>query len=197
VGTAALLAGVGALDAELEDLAERLQRITVQLRTGWAGSGTGVIWRQDGLVISNAHVARGRSLVVELWDGREFEAHLRWRDPRRDLAVLAIPARGLSSAVPADLEAVRPGELVVALGHPFGVINALSLGVVHGPPLQTTRIHWLRADIQLAPGNSGGPLANAMGQVIGINTFVSGGLAYAIPSNVVQCFLTETGERAA
>ena len=193
----ALLSASGALAAELGAVVERLRAITVQVRTGRIGAGTGVIWRQDGLIVSNAHVVRGYPLVVELGDGRAFDARLRWRDPGRDLAVLAIPASGLPSAVPADREALRAGELVLALGHPFGLTNALSFGVVHGATLDGSGGKWIRADIQLDPGNSGGPLANAAGEVIGINTLVAGGLAYAIPSSVVQRFLMETGERAA
>ena len=182
------------LDSELAAAADRLRHITVEVRTGDAGTGTGVIWRPDGLIVSNAHVARAYPLVVELWDGRRLEARLRWRDPRRDLALLTVSARGLSAAVPAELDTLRPGELVLALGHPFG-LGALSLGVLH--TAAGARARWVQADIRLAPGNSGGPLANAAGEVIGINTLVAGALAYAIPSSVVERFLIETGERAA
>jgi serine protease Do len=196
VVTNALFSRSGDLDAELEALAERLRRITVQV-TSRLGEGSGIIWNPNGLVVSNAHVARSSSLAIELWDGRVFDAHLRWRDPRRDLAVLAIPATGLAAAVPGDVAPLRPGEIVVALGHPLGLVNALSLGVVHQPPTDRLRNRWIRADIRLAPGNSGGPLANTAGEVIGLNTLVAGGLAYAIPVTAVERFLRETGERAA
>lgn len=187
----------GDLGAELEGLAEGLRRITVQVRTTSLGAGCGVIWRRDGLIISNAHVARGNPVTVELWDGRVFDARLRWRDPHRDLAVLAIPATGLAAAIPGDVGALRPGEIVLALGHPFGLVNALSLGVVHELTSHATRNRWIRADIKLAPGNSGGPLVNAAGQVIGLNTLIVGGLAHAIPVTTVQGFLAEAGELAA
>jgi serine protease Do len=182
------------LESELENVAARLRRITVQVRTGDTGTGTGVIWRQDGLIVTNAHVAYRASLGVELWDGRWLDARLRWRDPRRDLALLTVAAGGLPAAQPAEMHLLRPGELVLALGHPLG-FSALSIGVLH--TRTRTRARWVQADIRLAPGNSGGPLANAMGEVIGINTLVAGGLAYAIPSPVVERFLIETGERAA
>jgi serine protease Do len=195
--TPTMVQAPGGFAAELEALADRLRRITVQVRIHRLGEGSGVIWSRSGLVVSNAHVARARSLEIELWDGRVFEGRVRWRDPRRDLALLAIPPIGLPEAVPGDVGALRPGEIVLALGHPLGLANALSLGVVHGLATGPGRNRWIRADIRLAPGNSGGPLANVAGEVIGLNTLVAGGLAHAIPVWMVQRFLDETGEQAA
>lgn len=195
--TGAMFARLGDLAAELQAVAERLRRITVQVRTDRRGDGCGVLWSPDGLVVTNAHVARSNSLLVELWDGRQFGAQLRWRDPHRDLALLAVPATGLPAAAVGDVRALRPGEIVVALGHPFGLVNALSLGVVHDWTRDRAPDRWIRADIRLAPGNSGGPLANTAGEVIGLNTLIAGGLAHAVPATTVQRFLHETGERAA
>lgn len=191
------VASTGALDSDLEAVADRLRRITVQVRTHPWGEGSGVIWSRHGLVVSNAHVARSSSMEIELWDGRVLGARLRWRDARRDLALLSIPAGDLPEAVPGDQRTLRPGEIVLALGHPFGVANALSLGVVHRLGTGDAGSGWIRADIRLAPGNSGGPLANSAGEVIGLNTLVMGGLAHAIPVTVVQRFLNETGALAA
>jgi serine protease Do len=196
MGTA-MFPTLGGFDAELKGAAERLRNITVQVRTPGRGEGSGVIWSRSGLVVSNAHVARSSPLEIELWDGRVFEGLVRWRDPHRDLALLAIPATGLPVAVPGDVRMIQPGEIVLALGHPFGLVNALSLGVIHGLATGPGRNRWIRADIRLAPGNSGGPLANVAGEVIGLNTLVAGGLAHAIPVSVVQRFLAETGEQAA
>jgi serine protease Do len=195
--TTAVLEGLGGFEAELKAAAEGLRRITVQARTYRMGEGSGVIWSRSGLVVSNAHVARASSVEIELWDGRVVEGRVRRRDPRRDLALITIPATGLPEAIPGDATALRPGELVLALGHPFGLANALALGVVHGVGGAPGRTRWIRADIRLAPGNSGGPLANVAGEVIGLNTLVAGGLAHAIPVSVVQRFLDETGELAA
>jgi serine protease Do len=197
MATSAMFHTLGGFDAELKSAAEGLRRITVQVRTPGMGEGSGVIWSRSGLVVSNAHVARGSRLEIELWDGRVFEGRVRWRDPRRDLALLTIPATGLPVAVPGDIGALQPGEIVLAVGHPFGLVNALSLGVIHGLATGPGRNRWIRADIRLAPGNSGGPLANVAGEVIGLNTLVAGGLAHAIPVSAVQRFLDETGEQAA
>jgi serine protease Do len=195
--TPSVLQGLGGFEAEVKAAAEQLRRITVQVRTHRVGEGSGVIWNRSGLIVSNAHVARAGSLEIELWDGRVLDGRVRWRDPRRDLALIAIPAAGLPEAVQGDASSLRPGEIVLALGHPFGLPHALALGVVHSVAAGPRRTRWIRADIRLAPGNSGGPLANVAGEVIGLNTLVAGGLAHAIPVSVVQRFLDETGEQAA
>jgi serine protease Do len=176
------------------EVAERLRRSTVQVsgERSRPGSGSGVIWTADGVIITNAHVARGDRARVELWDGREFEAELTSRDARRDLAALRIPERDLPAAIAGDSSALRPGELVLAVGNPLGFIGALTTGVVHalGPMRGLGRLPWVQAAVRLAPGNSGGPLANARGQVIGVNTMITaGGVALAIPSNAVADFL--------
>jgi serine protease Do len=151
-----------------------------------------VLWDPHGLIITNAHVASGKHMQVQLWDGREFDAVISSRDPRLDLAALGIEASGLPAAVAADSSKVRPGELAIAIGNPLGFVGALTTGVVHavGPLRRFGPRPWIQADVRLAPGNSGGPLADAHGRVIGINTMVAGRLALAIPSNTVQQFLT-------
>jgi len=175
------------------EVAERLRRSTVQVQAGGErGGGSGVIWSQDGLIVTNAHVARSDRARVELWDGRAFDAQVTARNPRRDLASLRIPARALPAAIAGDSSALRPGELVVAVGNPLGFIGALTTGVVHalGPLDGLGRQVWVQAAVRLAPGNSGGPLADAQGRVIGLNTMIAaGGLALAIPSNAVADFL--------
>jgi serine protease Do len=178
------------------EIAERLRRSTVQVFSGRGGrergGGSGVVWRADGAVLTNAHVARADAAEVELWNGDRFEARTVSRDTRRDLALLRIAANGLQPAVTGDSSVVRPGEFVLAIGSPLGFAGAISRGVVHstgaieGMGKQT----WIRAGVQLAPGNSGGPLANARGEVIGINTAIYHGLGLAIPSNAAGAFLS-------
>jgi serine protease Do len=168
------------------EIAERLRRSTVQIAPGGRGGGlgSGIIWSSNGLIVTNAHVARADVAEAELWDGRRFPARLLVRDPWRDLAVLRILAGDLPAAPIGDSDAVRPGELVIAVGNPLGFKGALSSGVVHscGPIRGMGRQRWIRAGVQLAPGNSGGPLADARGEVIGINTAVVNGLGIAAPS---------------
>ena len=173
------------------EIAEKLRRSTVLVFAGARGNGSGVIWSADGAIITNAHVARASQIRVQLWDGREFDAALVSRDTRRDLAELRISAANLPAASPADSSQVRPGELAIAIGNPLGFVGALTTGVVHavGPLRRLGSEPWVQADVRLAPGNSGGPLADAHGRVIGINTMVAGSLALAVPSNAVTNFL--------
>lgn len=182
------------------EVAERLRRSTVSVMSGRDGSGSGVIWNRDGLIVTNAHVARSqRNLGVTLWDGRKYPARLLASDVRRDVATLKIEAPDLDAAGPLDSARLRPGELVVAIGNPLGFSGALSTGTVHAVGavrgLGTQR--WVQANVRLAPGNSGGPLADAHGRVAGINTMVvSGGLGLAVPSEAITRFI-EHGPDAA
>jgi len=176
------------------EVAEQLRRSTVHVQSpgGRQGSGSGVIWSKDGVIITNAHVARDTRAKVALWDGSAHDATLLSRDTRRDLASLKIDASGLPAVTPGDSSALRIGELVIAVGNPLGFIGALTTGVVHSLP---NRQRWVAADVRLAPGNSGGPLADAQGRVIGINTMIAGGLALAVPSNAVGEFLGRNVEQ--
>jgi serine protease Do len=174
------------------EIAEQLRRSTVLVHAGGRGAGSGVIWSSDGVVVTNAHVVHSSRVSIQLWDGREFEAAIGSRDPRRDLAQLRIDAADLPAAAAADSSELRPGELAIAIGNPLGFVGALATGVIHavGPLRGLGRQEWVQADVRLAPGNSGGPLANAHGRVVGINTMVAGRLALAIPSNAVCDFLS-------
>ncbi len=180
------------------EIAEQLRRSTVLIHAGGRGSGSGVIWSSEGVILTNAHVVHGSNASVQLWDGREFNATVTARDPRRDLAMLRIGATSLPAALPADSSQLRPGELAIAIGNPLGFVGALSTGVIHaiGPLRALGSQTWVQANVRLAPGNSGGPLADARGHVIGVNAMVFGRLALAIPSNAVSDFLA-VGPRSA
>ena len=173
------------------EIAEQLRRSTVLVHARGRGSGSGVIWSSDGTIVTNAHVARGSTAGIQLWDGREFEAEVRARDPRRDLAALHIKADSLTAATVGDSRRLRPGEVAIAIGNPMGFVGALTTGVIPavGPLGGLGTQTWVQASVRLAPGNSGGPLAEASGRVIGINSIVAGRLALAIPSNTVCDFL--------
>lgn len=178
------------LQAELSELVESLRRVTVRVRNGSASNGSGVVWSEDGLVVTNAHVVPAPRVTVELDGGRVLPARVVRRDPGRDLCALRVNATGLPAAVPGDARAARPGDLVVALGHPFGLGPALSVGVLHAAPSETGAAgRWIRADLRLAPGNSGGPLADVRGRVLGLNAMIVRGLAFAVPSAAVARFL--------
>jgi serine protease Do len=174
------------------EIAEHLRRSTVLIDSGGRGAGSGVIWSSDGLVVTNAHVVRGSRVNVQLWDGREYEAAIGSRDTGRDLAQIRIDAADLQAAPAADSSKLRPGELAIAIGNPMGFVGALATGVIHavGPLRGLGPRTWVQADVRLAPGNSGGPLADAHGRIVGINTMVAGRLALAIPSNTVRDFLS-------
>jgi serine protease Do len=175
----------------LGEVAERMRRYTVLVQPGGRGSGSGVVWSSDGTIVTNAHVARGSRVAVTLWDGREFAAQVTARDSRCDLAALGIRASDLPVAPVANSSHVRPGEVAIAIGNPLGFLGAMTMGIVHavGPLRGLGSRAWVQADVRLAPGNSGGPLADVHGRVIGINTMVAGRLALAIPSNEVARFL--------
>jgi serine protease Do len=174
------------------EVVEKLRRSTVHVRAHRNGSGSGVIWSQDGQIITNAHVlegARGSGKVeVELWDGRRAPGSIVKADRRRDVAVLEVEASGLPAAACGDSNALRVGELVIAVGNPFGFSGAASTGVVHNLN-GGFEDRWVVSQLRLAPGNSGGPLGNAHGEVVGINTMIAGGLAFSIPSQDVAAFL--------
>ncbi|HZQ56150.1 MAG TPA: trypsin-like peptidase domain-containing protein [Bryobacteraceae bacterium] len=176
-------------------IVEALRRSTVQIQSGNTreqGSGSGVVL-PDTQVVTNAHVLRDKQAIVESWEGRRLTARLVRIDRRRDLALLHVPALDAPPVVLGDSDQLRVGSPVVAVGNPLGFIGAVSSGIVHaiGPAVELGGLSWIQADIRLAPGNSGGLLADFQGHMIGINTMVLGnGLALAVPSRAVQRFLT-------
>jgi serine protease Do len=181
----------------LGEVVERVRRVTVVVRPGGRrGNGSGLLWGSDGVVVTNAHVAQGRTAEVTLWDGREFRGEVMHRDPRRDLAALRIPAKDVPSLEARDTALVRPGEMAIAVGNPLGFVGALTTGVIHavGPLPGLGKLKWVQSDVRLAPGNSGGPLADVQGRILGINTMVAGRLALAIPSNDITRFLMGDSE---
>jgi serine protease Do len=174
------------------EVAERLRRSTVHISSGGRGHGSGIIIKSDGTIVTNEHVARFGRLGVTLWDGRSFPAQIAARDPLRDLAMLRLAVSDLPAAALGDSSQLRVGELVIAIGNPLGFMGALTAGVVHavGPLPGLGPRKWIQAGVRLAPGNSGGPLADASGNVVGVNTMVAGRLGLAVPSNEVRRLLS-------
>lgn len=173
---------------DLAAVAAALNHSTVQVKSRGFGVGSGVIWNPS-LIITNSHVVRGSRATVELADGRVFDAVCSSRDQNRDLAALKVTATDLPAATIGDSDNLRVGELVLAVGNPLGFVGAVTTGIIYAIATKDTLSRWVQADIRLAPGNSGGPLADAQGRVIGINSVIAGGLALAVPSNAVERFL--------
>src|SRR5918998_3589111 len=169
----------------------RAQESVVQVRARGRGVGAGVIWDKEGLVLTNHHIVAGRrrgtKAAVVLRDGREFGAEVVKRGRDLDLALLRVEdgPGDLPSAPVGDSDELRVGGLVYAIGHPWGRRGAVTagivsgLGVVRGPG---GRARYIQSDVALAPGNSGGPLLNARGEVVGINSMIFGRLALSVPS---------------
>ena len=165
------------------------------------GAGSGFIWDDSGLIVTNYHVvARANKLTVTLSDQREFEAQVVGLAPERDLAVLRLtdPPEGLVELPLGDSSELSVGRKVLAIGNPFGLDTTLTVGVVSalGREIQSPSGRKIRGVIQtdaaINPGNSGGPLLNSLGQLIGVNTAIyspsgaSAGIGFAIPVNTVR-----------
>ena len=154
--------------------------------------GSGVIIEADGLIITNYHVvARSDVIVVTLADGRRFNAKLVGADAATDLAVLKIEVQGLPAATWGDSDTIEVGEMVWAIGNPFGLDRTLTYGIVSAVGrrgvLENPLQEFLQTDAAINPGNSGGPLVDVHGRVMGITTAIVGkdytGIGFAIPSN--------------
>ena len=169
------------------------------------GLGSGVITRSDGVILTNAHVVDGASEVtVTLPDGRTFTGKVLGGDPLTDVAVVKVVASRLPVAPLGDSDKVRPGETAIAIGNPLGLDNTVTAGIISA--VQRTnavgegqRVPYIQTDAAVNPGNSGGPLINDRGEVIGINTAIrqapGAGLSFAIPINVARKIAAQILER--
>jgi S1-C subfamily serine protease len=186
------------LNADMAGMVDRVHRSLVQVRNGRHGAGAGTIWHERGLIITNAHVVGRGPVRVELPNGSTLPAQIMASDPDRDLAALRVEAAGLPIIQLADSRAVRPGQWVTALGHPWGVQGAATSGVVIGmgkewPEMPRARHDWLVVGLHMRPGHSGGPLVDVRGRLLGINTMINGpDVGLAIPVHVVVDFLKQS-----
>ncbi len=184
----------------MADLVARVRPSVVQILVHGRGHGAGVVWSSDGGIITNHHVVgdANRPVEAQLHDGRRLSAEVVRRHPSADLALLQAPAGALPPAEVGDSESLRVGELVFAIGHPWGMPGVVTAGIVCGLGQVPVRwgggpVDYIRSDVRLAPGNSGGPLIDAAGRVVGINSMIFGGdLSVAIPSAIVRRWLAQS-----
>jgi serine protease Do len=178
---------------DLAGLAAALRRVTVEVIDDGRALGSGVLW-PAGYVVTNAHVVRTPRATLQLVDGRRLPGLVIARDRTADLALIRTAGAGIPAATPAGCDAARVGALVVAVGHPLGVRGALTAGIIHAiGPVVPGGESWIQADLRLAPGNSGGPLADATGRLVGLNAQMAGSLALSIPMTRVMAFVRATG----
>lgn len=192
------------MTSALIKLIKHVQRSLVMVHNGRHGVGTGIHWRMGGYILTNQHVVgRKKRVRLTMEDGSETPARVIERDPAMDLVLLQAKIPQIPTALIADSRGVKVGQMVLAVGHPWGQRGVVTAGIISGLGSANTRrkdqeIPIIRSDVTLAPGNSGGPLVNTAGGVIGINTMIVGGdLGVAIPSHVAEGFVTRVlGERA-
>ncbi len=183
---------------ELESIARHLRASTVKVQRRRSGGGSGVIWRSSGLIVTNAHVTPTTRATVKLADGSVLTGTVTARDYEHDLAALWVEAHGLPAVTVGDSDALLVGQLVLAIGNPRQAVGALRIGIVHafGRAAAASGRRWVEADIDLPPGYSGGPLSDAAGLVVGINSMAArDGRGFAVPSKTVEAFLKSLPQR--
>ena len=183
----------GTFTQVIHELVQQVLPSLVVVRGRRFGAGSGIVWDADGLILTNNHVVGRHTPIVLLQDDGEYESRLIARDPDVDLALLSIEATGLTPLRPASVPP-RVGEMVFAFGHPWGQRNTVTRGIVSALVAAQNRrgdkLPIVRSDAPLAPGNSGGPLVNAAGEVVGINAMIVGGdQSVSIAVSVVNEFV--------
>ena len=191
-----------AFSAALTAIFDRVKPSVVQVHTEGRGGGTGIIWHQDGRILTNNHVVARDDAKVQilLSDGRTLPARVLYRNQQLDLALLKAEGDALQPLLAGDSTQLRVGEWVFALGHPWGQRWVLTAGVVSAVSTiklaENLSTRYIKSDVGLAPGNSGGPLLDADGNFIGINAMIFGGdLAVSIPSEVVNKWLANLPQK--
>ena len=185
----------GTFTQVIDDLVQQVMPSLVIVRGHRYGTGAGIVWDANGLILTNNHVVGRRTPIVILQNDGEYESRLLARDPDVDLVLLKIEATDLTPLKPVSVSP-RVGEMVFAFGHPWGQRNTVTRGIVSALTFVQNRrgdkLPIVRSDVPLAPGNSGGPLVNASGDVIGINAMIVGGdQSVSIAASVANDFITK------
>ena len=180
------------IESELATISRNLKNITVEIAHR-LGGGSGVIWRDDGLIVTNSHVVGDKSVDVRLEDRKIVKGEVIARNRSLDLAVIEVNEKQLPTPKIGNSRFLQQGEVVLAMGSPYGFGGTMSAGVIHSLN-KKDNLSAIAADIRLAPGNSGGVLANVCGEVIGINTAIYQNMALAIPSHLVTDWLKSIGK---
>lgn len=182
---------------------QQIQQSLVQIVSDEGSMGAGIIWKSDGIIITNAHVVMGRNQVrdlqVVLQDGEPYDAQIVVADETLDIAVLSISANDLPVVKVGSSAKLVVGQWLMAIGHPWGILDAITAGVVIGTGNKLPEIgdkrDWIAVDMKMRPGHSGGALFNQDGEVVGINTMIQGPeVSFAVPIDVVKQFLKNTIE---
>ena len=173
------------------------QQSVVQVRTGRNGAGSGVIIHRDGLIVTNAHVVRRRKPAIILANGQQVDGKILAVDEANDLAAISVKIEPVPALELGDSRRLRPGSLVVSVGHPWGVIGAATAGMVIsiGHPIEPLPYagELIQAGLRMRPGHSGGPMLDANGELVGINTMIAGpNVGLAVPATTVARFLRES-----
>lgn len=188
------------LNDGMADIVGQVYQTLVQIHNGQRGIGAGTIWHEQGMIITNAHVVQGRGrskhLSVSLPDDREFDAQILAVDEERDIAALYVDATDLPTIELGNSRELKAGEWVFAIGHPWGVKNAVTSGVVIGlnapPDMPFRHDDWIALSLHMRPGHSGGPLVDSAGRLVGMNTLITGpDVGYAVPVHRIKSFLKE------
>lgn len=185
------------LNGDMSALVANVRRSLVQISNGRGGAGAGTIWHADGLIITNAHVIAGHNaLKITLPDGRTLPARVLASDSNCDLAALAVEVNNLPTITPGESQKLQPGQWVLAVGHPWGVLGAATAGIVintgRPPEMPADRGDFIQVGLHLRPGHSGGPLVDVQGRLVGINTMITGPeVGLAVPVHTVKYFLRQ------
>jgi serine protease Do len=182
------------LNDEISALLTKVARSVVKVGNNHNGAGAGTILHADGLILTNAHVVQHGFIEVTLRDKGTLPARMLAYDPELDLAALSVEAHDLAPLELGDSQNLQPGQLVFALGHPWGVPNAVTAGSVINvglpPEISHSAREFVQAGLHLRPGHSGGPMVDAQGRLVGINTMITGPeVGLAVPIHVVKNFL--------